>query len=160
MMQGGSINRFMIDALGLDFLRLFGSRFSEDGETEVRCMLVDFAVEDGIMTANSLVLDTEAAYVMGRGTIDLAEESLDLNLASDPKSANPFTGGATVQLQGSFADPEVVPSPVSVFKNIVGGLTLGVLFSPFAAAIPEITGSFDEGGDCADLIEALRENAE
>lgn len=160
MMQGGSINRFVIDALGLDFLRLFGSLFSEDGETEVRCMLVDFAVEDGLMTANYLVLDTEAAYVIGRGTIDLAEEALNLNLASDPKSANPFTGGATVQLQGSFADPEVIPSPVSVFKNIVGGLTLGVLFSPFAAAIPEITGSFDEGGDCADLIKTLRENAE
>jgi uncharacterized protein YhdP len=122
-------------------------------------MLVDFTVEDGIMTTKSLVLDTEAAYVVGKGTIDLKEERLALNLASDPKGANPFTGGATVQIEGTFADPNVFPSPVSVFKNIVGGLTLGVLFSPFAAAIPEITGGLDKGGGCAELIARLRDGS-
>ena len=70
----------MADLVGLD-LRAIGLMLSQRGpETPVRCGVAGFQAHDGVLAAQTLVLDTEQVLIVGEGKIRMDSEAIDLAL--------------------------------------------------------------------------------
>jgi uncharacterized protein involved in outer membrane biogenesis len=156
LMQGGSIDRTLVTALGFDLLRLIGSVVDVTSErVELRCTLADLAIRDGIVNTRSLVVDTPIADIGGEGTINLVTEEIDITLLARPDETPLPTDRTGISITGTLADPEINVNPVVLAARGAAAATLGVLLKPFTTLAATITG---EDGDvdepsCGNLLE-------
>ena len=104
-------------------------------ETAVRCGVAKFEAREGILTARTLVVDTDPVLITGEGLIHLGSETLDLALRGHPKSVRFFRLRTTVLVRGTFAHASV---------NIEAGKSALVLIDPGRA----------KDADCAALLAA------
>lgn len=123
------------------------------GVTAIRCTAVRLRFDDGIGQVAGLVLDSSAAIVSGRGSLDLRRETQSLALAVRPRDAALLRFALALDVGGSFAAPAVSVAPeavvaaaVSVAGSIVNPLgVIGVLAGASGDAAPSCTAAIDEG---------------
>lgn len=98
--------------------------------TVINCAVVRFPVKNGLATAEPLVLDTDVAAFVGKGTVDLGSEKLDLLIDPGVKKTT-ISAAVPVQIGGTLANPEYSLEKLAVARK-VGGLLGVVLFPPAA----------------------------
>ena len=82
----GKIRAAFAELLGVDAGKGLGLLLSKNqGQTNIRCAIADFAVKNGVLQAQDVVFDTDVVRVNGHGDIDLGDESINLTLKGDPK---------------------------------------------------------------------------
>ena len=154
-MEGGTINRQLVDLLGFDFLGLFGSLLgTTPSELSLNCTLVDLGIKDGIVSTKALVVDSEAASLAGEGTIDLESEAIDIELLARPKGSPLPSGRTGITIGGTLADPEVSLDAVHLAARGAAAATFGVFLRPFtalASAILPESGTAQRGA-CGELL--------
>lgn len=105
---------------------------SDNDYTVINCAVVRLPVRKGVATAEPIVLDTDVATFVGKGTIDLGTEKLDLRIDPDVKKTT-ISAAVPVEIGGTLARPEYSLEKLGVARK-VGGL-LGVVMFPPAAII-------------------------
>jgi uncharacterized protein involved in outer membrane biogenesis len=159
IMEGGTIDRQLVDLLGFDFLNLFGSLLgTTPSEVTLTCTLADLAIKDGIVATRALVVDTEAASLAGEGTLDLESEAIDLELLARPKGAPLPSGRTGITIGGTLAEPEVQLNAAHLAARGAMAATFGVFLRPFTALASTI---LPEAGQaqrsaCAELLQGER----
>lgn len=158
LMEGGSVNRRLVSAIGFDLLRLAGSLLGSGTpeQLDIGCALADLVLKDGRLETRSLVLDTPAAQIAGEGGVDLRSERIDLALIARPKGV-PLPGGRTgIRVGGTLAAPEVELNPVRLLARGAAAATFGVVLRPFSAIASSLGGGRPApgGAGCAPLLEA------
>jgi uncharacterized protein involved in outer membrane biogenesis len=98
--------------------------------TAINCAVVRFPVSKGVATAEPLVLDTEVAAFLGKGTINLGSEVLDLVIDPDVKKTT-ISAAVPVNIEGTLANPAYSLDKLGVARKVGGVLGL-VLFPPAA----------------------------
>src|SRR6185312_3342670 len=83
----------------------------------VNCLASRFDLRRGIATATSLLLDTDASTVVGRGNFNFAAETIYVDLVPHHKHLDPLTLTSPVELRGTFAKPEIASSKVSLLER-------------------------------------------
>lgn len=159
LMEGGAVNRQIVNLLGFDFLGLFGSLLGTQPEmVGLNCTLVDLELEDGVLRTRSLVIDTEIADLAGEGTIDLDTEQIDVELLARPDSA-PLPGGRTgITIAGTLASPEVKLDAVTLAARGAMAATFGTFLRPFTGLASAIAGRTGEESPCGPVLEKQEEN--
>jgi AsmA family protein len=165
IMEGGRISGLVVEAFGFDLgealiLLLANQDADQDEETDkvaVRCLVGDFDVADGVLEAQTLVLDTTDTTVVGGGIIDLATERLALVLEPHAKDASVLTAQTPIHLEGTFGNVEVNPETEGLVARGIAAIGLGVLVPVVGAIIPFIEPGLAEDSDCHALIEAAQE---
>ena len=84
-MSGGDLSALLVDLSGLEFGNALLSALGLPQRTQVRCLISDFALQNGLVTTRKFLLDTEEAQVHGSGTLSLKSEKLDLQLKTESK---------------------------------------------------------------------------
>jgi uncharacterized protein involved in outer membrane biogenesis len=100
--------------------------------TAINCAVVRFPVKKGVATAEPLVLDTEVAAFLGKGTINLGSEVLELVIGPDVKKTT-ISAAVPVNIEGTLANPQYSLDKLGVARK-VGGV-LGVVLFPPAAVV-------------------------
>jgi uncharacterized protein involved in outer membrane biogenesis len=114
------------------------------GYTRLRCLALAVPVMDGIARPD-LVLDTEPATLIGRGTVDLGRERLDLTLAPRAKLRGADVA-LPVKVQGPLLRPAFGIDQEGTAVQL-GALLGSRIFSP--AVADALAGLAAEGGgDC------------
>ena len=110
-------------------------------ETPIRCGYLDTHSTGGVTVLNRLVVDTPDAVLLGRGSIDLGSEALDVVLEPHPK--RPHVPGGTVSLDigGTFAHPTVGPAtaetlPVAAVAVLAEVATQAIALVPLLGRDP------------------------
>lgn len=153
LMEGGTINRRIVSALGFDLLRLLGGLLGGGQEQiDLRCTLADFLLKDGVMQTRSLVIDTPVADIAGEGTIDLRNETIDIELIARPESAPLPSGRTGIRIGGTFAEPAIDLSAGRLLARGAAAATFGVLLRPFAALGSALGGARETQSACAALL--------
>lgn len=98
--------------------------------TAINCAVVRFPVKQGVATAEPLVLDTEVAAFLGKGTVNLGSEVLDLTIDPDVKKTT-ISAAVPVNIDGTLANPSYSLDKLAVARK-VGGVLGIVLFPPAA----------------------------
>lgn len=100
--------------------------------TVINCMVSFVDIKKGLATNKALLFDTDYATIVGKGTVNLATEGLDLTVDPRPKSATVNTA-VPVVIQGTMAEPSYSVDKLAAARK-VGGL-LGAFAFPPAALI-------------------------
>ena len=96
----GAIRDSFAELAGVD-LRGVGLMLTKNRkDTVIRCGLASFQAHEGVLTAQTLVLDTDPVLITGGGTVELASETLDLELEGHPKELRVLRISAPISVQG------------------------------------------------------------
>lgn len=157
VVDGGTVSRFMMEAVGLHLLEMLKLTLTGDEIITIDCGVADFGVKDGVMQARSLVLDTDVVRIDGRGTVDLGEERLDLEIVPKSKKLRVASLRTPIHIEGRFAKPDVGLDKGKLALRGLGALALGVV-NPALALAPLIEANTAEDSACRRLIAEARQS--
>ncbi len=131
-MGKGEISNLVMELAGLDIEEALKFLVTGDKRIPIRCAFGDFAVQGGVMRAQSLAFDTTDTMIVGAGTISLRDETFDLTLRPRPKDRSLFVLRSPLLVSGTFKDPSFRPDLKRVGLRGAIALTLGSIAPPAA----------------------------
>jgi uncharacterized protein involved in outer membrane biogenesis len=159
VVDGGRVSQFAMEAVGLHLWEMLSLKVTGDKPINLRCVVADFSVKDGVLHSNTLLFDSEVTTVLADGKIDLGKEKLDLTLTQRTKDASPVSLRSPIYVRGTFANPDVSIDKSAVATRSAGAVALG-LINPLLALVPLIeTGPGMDSG-CGQLIREAKKPAQ
>ena len=143
----GTVRQKFAELLGIDIDRAF--LFSGDKDTTMRCALADFRVQSGVMQARDVVFDSDVVKATGSGTINLKDETMDMQINGAPKKFTLVRLRAPITLTGSLRHPSIGVKPAGAIAQGGAALVLGALLSPLAAILPFVDPGLAKDANCA-----------
>lgn len=157
--NGGDISALLVDLAGLDFGNGALSALGIPSRAQLRCMATQFALADGQLHTQLFVFDTTEANVVGSGTADLRDETLDFRLATEPKHFNIGSIPAPILVRGPLRSPAILPDPATLAARGGAAALFGAVLTPLAALIPTIQLGLGKDKDCDALLRAMQSRA-
>jgi uncharacterized protein involved in outer membrane biogenesis len=149
----GAIRAALADLVGLD-LRAIGLTLSKHGpETPVRCGVASFQAHDGVLAAQTLVLDTEQVLIVGEGHIRMDSEAIDLALRGHPKRPG-LRVRSPALVRGTLSHPSFAIQPRDAVAQVAAAVALGALLTPLASALAFVDPGLSKDADCGALMTA------
>ena len=150
---GGQINEALAELIGVDLTKGLGLLNAKKQTTvALRCGVADFKAKNGLLTADSIVLDTEPVLVTGSGTINLDTERLAFQVQGHPKEFRLVRVLLPITLEGPIVSPKPGFKTGSAFAQ--GGIALGLasVISPLAVILPFVNPGLAKDANCAALL--------
>jgi uncharacterized protein involved in outer membrane biogenesis len=157
-MSGGHMSNLLLEIIGLDAGEALGFLMGHDRQVPIRCAVADFEIKKGEMESRTFVFDTTDTTILGDGTIDLAERTIDLTLRPRPKDASVLAARSPIHLKGKLTKPDVEADVGSLAARGGAALLLGAIVLP-AAILPLIETGPGKDGDCRELIRLVERRA-
>lgn len=154
-MSGGQVSALMVNAADLDVARSLGNLLGTDKPTPLRCVVGDFAVENGMMVSKIFDIDTGLSNIYGTANIDFKNEGLDVTIEGHPKKPSPLAATAPITVTGTMKNPDIGLKAGALGARGAAATALGILLPPLAI-LPFIEAGVGHNSDCAALIEAAQ----
>jgi uncharacterized protein involved in outer membrane biogenesis len=158
-MNGGELSALLVNLAGLEFGKALLSLLGLPSETQVRCLISDFELKKGLLQTRTLLLDTGEANVIGKGDINLREETLDYVISTQPKRIGLASLSAPIHVRGTFKEPSIRPDLGTLAARGGAAVALGVFLTPLAALIPTLELGMGEDNDCRAMVQQVRKAA-
>lgn len=151
--SGGSVSKLMLEEMGLNLGSVVVTRLFGDEQIKLNCLVADFGVRDGLMRSRLFVVDTAEAVINASGTVNLANEKLDLTLKPDARSMRILSLRSPIYVRGTFKDTEVSIDKGSMALRAGGAVALA-LVAPVAAIVPLVSSGSgpSQGTQCQALL--------
>ena len=156
IMSGGQISNMILEIIGLDAGEVIKFLFTGDKNVPVRCAVMDFGIQKGIMATETFVIDTTDTNILGEGQISLLEETVKMKLSPEPKDFSILSLRTPVHITGTLKHPTVYPDKMLAIR-VGAAVVLGVIATPLAALIPLIETGPGEDNDCKALIASTKQ---
>lgn len=148
----GEMREALAELLGVDVLKGLGLLFSKsDEKTDLRCAVADFRTTKGVMTAQTLVFDTEPVVVTGDGTVNLGTEQLALRVKGHPKEVRLLRLSVPIHVNGSLTKPSLGVDAGTAVAQGGFAAVLGSVLTPLAAILPFVDVGLADDADCQGL---------
>lgn len=159
VIPNGQITAAFPELTGIDVAKGLGLLLKgNDAKTQLRCGVMQFAIQDGTMKSKILVFDTTDVKITGSGTIDLGPEKLDLSIKGDPKKFR-FTRLRTpIEIKGQLRKPKVALNAGKLAAQGAVAAVLGAALTPFAAVAAFVDPGLAKNADCTALLQESRSN--
>jgi uncharacterized protein involved in outer membrane biogenesis len=106
-MDGGRISNLLDAKLGLNGGKILRLLIAGDRSIAINSLEVAFDFDKGSGTSRNIILDTEQTRVLGTGSINLRDETVDLLLTPHPKKPGLFSlRSSSIHVDGSFRHPQ------------------------------------------------------
>lgn len=151
VVANGEFSRLMVEAVGLHLWEMLQLKIAGDRPVKLRCGVADFDVKNGTMLAEAIVLDTEVTTILGTGSIDLRQETLNLTVAQRTKKTALVALRPPIYIRGTFAHPSVELDKVQLAVRSLGAIALGAI-NPLLVLVPLIEAGPGRDSDCAQLV--------
>ena len=157
----GQIRQSLAELLGINATKgLFLLLAKSNDQTPVRCAVASFRAHDGILTADRIVLDTGVVLALGKGQVNLKDETLDLRLEGKPKKFRLVRIAAPITLQGRLESPKVGVDLSKAAGQLAIAGSLAAFVSPLALILPFVNPGLAKDADCSSLLtEAAQQGA-
>jgi uncharacterized protein involved in outer membrane biogenesis len=148
MPMGGNINSLLVDLSGIEIGPALLAAIGLPNQEAIQCMVLDFALQQGILASRTMEIDTTGHVVTGGGRIDLSRELVEMKLRTDPKHFTIGKLATPIVISGRFKDLHFAPDKELALR---GGIAagLGVLFPP-AALLPTLDFGVGDSSPCAE----------
>lgn len=153
-MGKGHISTLAMELVGLDAMEALGFMIGGDKKAEIRCMLTDMRVENGVATPRIALLDTSDSNVTIDGSISLRDETLKLRVIGHPKDPSLLSARSPITVGGYLSQPSIGIDPAALGARAVGAVALGVLLTPLASILAFIEPGLEQDSDCTALLNA------
>ena len=89
----------------------------------IECLVAQLDVRDGLVTEHLLVVDTTRMRVLGKATIDMKTETIDLLFEPTSKRPEFFSLATPVRVDGTFEDFEAFVRPEDIIGTVIRFVT-------------------------------------
>jgi uncharacterized protein involved in outer membrane biogenesis len=120
-------------------------------ESKVNCLLVMMNMEDGVMSEQTLLIDTSRITVHGRAKFDFHTQRVDVMLAPKAKRPEFFSAATPIHIEGSFED-----FGLDVRTSDLIGSIASIVTSPVHVPIQRIFTSPPDPKDAETCMAALK----
>jgi hypothetical protein len=156
----GQMNNALAELTGINVIRGLGLLLSEkQKETQIRCGIVDFQAQKGMLESKSVFVDTTNVLITGRGDVNLRDERLDLTLQGDPKKIRLLRLRSPITLRGTLLHPAIGVKADQLIAQTGIAVALGTLLTPAAAALALIDPGLAKNKDCSAVMAQAHEDA-
>src|SRR4029453_18219081 len=124
-MAEGQMGKVLIELVGLDVAETIEKVIAKEKAYQLRCLVADFAVHNGIMETQMLLIDTTDTKVVGGGFIDLREKKVALKLEPKAKDFSLFSAQGPLYIIGPLAKPSAGPKLGEVLLSLSMPIKLG-----------------------------------
>jgi AsmA protein len=152
VINGGQVSRLTMETVGLHLLEILALRIGGDEPINIRCGIGDFGIKRGVMKSQVLVFDTEVNNVQGAGSVDFAQERLNLTLLPHTKETRLTSLRSPIYLRGTFAHPQIQLDTGTLTAKGLAALGLGAV-NPLLALVPLLEQGPGKDSNCGKLIE-------
>ncbi|HEX9172495.1 MAG TPA: AsmA family protein [Telluria sp.] len=156
LVNQGAVSKMLLEQMGLNVGNIILTKLFGDKQVQLNCMATDFAVTNGLMRARYFVVDTDEAVITVDGTINLANEQLDLTLHPQTKALRIFSLRAPLYVRGPFSKPDVSVDKGVLAMKAGGAAVLAAVAAPAAALLPLINTGPGKDSKCGELLAAAR----
>ena len=87
------------------------------------------------MTSRRMAFDTSETLLLGSGTINLGDETLDLTIRPKTKDFSPLSLRSPLYVQGSFKHPQFRPDYARIGLRAGAAAALATVTAPAAALV-------------------------
>lgn len=157
-MSGGQVSNLVLELAGLDAAEALRLLFRGDKPVQIRCAVADLGVEDGLVTAKSVIVDTTDTNLSIEGQVNLRSEEMDLTLYPLPKDYSLAVFRSPLHLRGTFKDPSVRLDKGLALRGGIAVL-LGAVAGPLSALVALIETGPGDDANCEHLIAAMEQHA-
>jgi uncharacterized protein involved in outer membrane biogenesis len=153
---GGDLSAVLVDLTGLDFGNALLSALGLPSRATLRCAVADYELKQGMLGTRLLLIDTTEANIIGEGSINLRDETVDYKIKTEPKQASIGSFKGPIDIDGPLRKPRIHPNLAGLAVRGGSAAILGVLLGPLAALLPTIQLGLGEDNNCNKMIESAR----
>jgi len=95
--------------------------------SQINCIVADLALDNGVMTENSIIIDTSRIRVRGKARLDFRDETIRMKLTPRPKRPQFLSLATPIEVKGNFADFKVGLAPGSLIGTVIRFLTAKII---------------------------------
>jgi AsmA family protein len=158
LMNDGAISKTLLETAGLNVGNIIIGKLFGDRTVQINCAASDMTTKDGLFNMNLFVFDTDDAVIKVDGTVNFANEKLDLNIRPQTKGFRIFSLRTPLYARGTLKNPDVGVQKVPLIIRGAGAVTLGVVAAPAAALLALVSPNHgdDSNNTCRDVLQQLR----
>ncbi|WP_445144133.1 AsmA family protein [Dyella sp. Tek66A03] len=157
LMNDGAISKTLLETAGLNVGNIVIGKLFGDKTVKINCAASDLTAVNGLFQTRLFVFDTEDAVIKIDGTINFANEHLDLDVRPDSRGMRIFSLRSPLYVKGTLKNPDVGVQPGPLILRGGGAVALGVLATPVAALLALVaTSEQDEPNTCATVLKQMR----
>ena len=134
---------------------VLGPLFGGDSEVRLNCLVNRMSWKDGIGSNQGTAIDASSFSVIGNGTVNLRNETIDFYVDTWSKDTALVGLAVPVTVRGPLANPSIAPDPAGTALGIAK--TAGLIVFPPAglAAIISDRASAQEGNACVAVTQEV-----
>lgn len=154
--QGGDITAILPNIMGLQLGNAILTALGLPSHTDIKCFIADMPLKNGVVSTNTLLLETGEARTLGRGTINFKTNTLDYSLTT--RSQNPTIASlpGAFHIRGALKSPTVLPG-AEIIGRAAAAAGLGFVFPPLAL-LPTIQFGVGDNSLCSRAVQAVNTN--
>jgi len=156
LISQGTVSEFIMEAIGLNVGRVVVTKLFGDRQVQLNCMATDFNIKDGVMRPEIFVLDTEDATVQVGGDINLARETLNLDILPRSKGLRLISLRSPLYVRGTFKNPDVGVNKAAVAMRAGAAVALGTVAAPLAGLLALTHAGPEQDSPCGSLLAEAR----
>jgi uncharacterized protein involved in outer membrane biogenesis len=149
--DGGRISALLVELIGLDVAESVMMLGRKHNQVTLRCAVAGFDVKQGVASTDSFVIDTSDTVIQVDGSVDLAQERLDLVTRPYPKDPSPLALRTPLLLKGPLRKPSVRPKAGPLAARVAGAVALGAV-NPALALLALIETGPGKDAECARFL--------
>ncbi len=153
----GEIRSAFAELTGINVAKGLGLLLTGDQQRdEIRCGVAQFAVDNGAMKAQTLLVDTATVVIKGSGEVRLGPEELDLTIQGEPKKLRVGRLRTPVKLNGHLTKPSIGVDVGKTLKQGAIATALGAVVAPIAAVLAFVDPGLAKDQNCSALLEGAQ----
>jgi uncharacterized protein involved in outer membrane biogenesis len=152
VVPSGGMRHSLAEWMGVDVLSALSLSLSGDtSNANLRCAVASFDTRNGVMTSRQFLIDTDPVRVDGGGTINLGDETLDMQMQGKPKSFQLMRLRAPIAITGSLGHPKIGVKAGAIAAQ--GGIAVALGFiNPLAAILAFVDPGLAKDANCGPLL--------
>jgi AsmA family protein len=151
VLPNGAVRSMLAEGASLDLGAALAALTKSDKQMAVRCAVADFEARDGVLTARTLLLDTDKELITGEGTVHLDSGAIDLTLRGRPKQPR-LTLHSALTIRGTPPHLEYRVAAPGVLAQTGAAVALGAVLTPIAAVLAFVNPGLAHDAECATLL--------
>ncbi len=157
LMNDGAISKTLLETAGLNVGNIIIGKLFGDKTVKINCAASDLTASHGLFDTRLFVFDTEDAVINIDGTVNFANEKLDLDVRPHSKGVRILSLRSPLYVKGTLKNPDVGVQPGPLILRGGGAVALAVL-APVAALLPLVVANKkgDPDNTCATVLEQMR----
>jgi uncharacterized protein involved in outer membrane biogenesis len=153
VVPSGKIRKSFAEFTGIDALNGLGLILTNDkSDTGLRCAVAHFDARNGVLQARQITVDTDQVAILGKGSVDLGSETLDMAVTGKPKEFRFGRIRAPLLITGPLSHPDVHVKASAVLLQGGVAVLLG-LITPPAALLAFVDPGLQKDANCVALTQ-------